>query len=511
MSDSSVPLAIHYHERTKYHPDTIAARNKPLDWSNQPSPFKSYQIGTVYDLKPYLNSPLDQDVTTENHQWQRLSRLFAYSYGLTAKITAMGDPIYLRAAPSAGGLYPAEVYLLSKGTPLLNAGLYSYQPKTHTLVHFWENEVWQSLQEACFEPSILEITDLAIITTAIFQRSAWRYEARAYRRIFLDTGHLLGNIELFGAMTAYRPYLIGGFQDLALNDLLYLDPEQEGVVTVIPLLDLEHHFPPFPAPITALPSDIETEYPEDIAEGELLSYLHNASEIIDIEDRLQTFKENQQKSLEDNYNFPFCLKISVKTNSIDWGEQLSGLERTILQRRSTRAYNGGEIKIEELKALLHFTYHPEDYSKQGFDSEPDYCDLSLLETFIAVSGVKGLEEGCYHYSPQCQELRQIRFKNFRRELHYLCLGQELGRDASVIIFHTADLKKAIARYGERAYRYLHLDAGHLGQKLNLAAIYLNLGVSGIAGFFDNQVNEVLGIPADEAVIYLTTIGQAKWG
>lgn len=108
-----------------------------------------------------------------------------------------------------------------------------------------------------------------------------------------------------------------------------------------------------------------------------------------------------------------------------------------------------------------------------------------------------------------EELRQIRFKNFRQELHYLCLGQELGRDAAAVVFHTADLKKAVAKYGDRAYRYLHMDAGHLGQRLNLAAIHLGLGVSGIGGFFDDQVNEVLGIPHDEAVLYITTLGRPR--
>jgi SagB-type dehydrogenase family enzyme len=78
-----------------------------------------------------------------------------------------------------------------------------------------------------------------------------------------------------------------------------------------------------------------------------------------------------------------------------------------------------------------------------------------------------------------------------------------------VVFHTADLKAAIAAYGDRAYRYLHLDAGHLGQRLNLAAIHLGLGVSGIGGFFDDQVNQVLSIPDEEAVLYITTLGRPR--
>jgi SagB-type dehydrogenase family enzyme len=186
---------------------------------------------------------------------------------------------------------------------------------------------------------------------------------------------------------------------------------------------------------------------------------------------------------------------------------LQGLTTTIQKRRSTRRYSGESLTLTELAALLDFTYHPAHYTEQGLDSAPDYCDLSLVETFVAVSGVEGLEAGCYYYAPKAQELRQIRFKNFRKELHYLCLQQELGRDAAAIVFHTADLSQAIDRYGDRAYRYLHLDAGHLGQRLNLAAIHLQLGVSGIGGFFDDQVIEVLGIPTAEAVLYITTLGR----
>ncbi|MGQ4646765.1 SagB family peptide dehydrogenase [Lyngbya aestuarii] len=518
MSERQVSIAQHYHERTKYDPETLTSKSKGLDWESQPVPFKEYKVGANFDLKPYLREDPSVFPDESGKEWQRLSKLLFLSYGLTAKMaTAMGSPVYLRAAPSAGGLYPAEVYLISRGTPILPAGLYNYQCRNHSLVHFWENQVWNALQEACFRHPVLEYTELAIVTTAVFYRSAWRYEDRAYRRIFLDTGHLLGNIELAGAIANYRPHLIGGFADEKVNNLLYVESEIEGAISVIPLVDQLSGQKNLPNTLNILPSATQTEYPE-VPDGELLGYLHRATEIEDEDENWQQEKSSskaKEGELEDKYNFPFCTKVSTVTQPIDWskitntGLPLKPLEDTIIVRRSTRAYNGENLTLAELKALLDFTYQPQHYVEQGLDGSPDYFDLSLIETFVAVSGVTDLEEGCYYYAPTAQELRQIRFKNFRRELHYLCLWQELGRDAGAIVFHTADLNKAVEKLGDRAYRYLHMDAGHLGQRLNLAATHLSLGVSGIAGFFDDQVNEVLGIPIDEAVLYITTLGRPK--
>jgi len=501
MPEPQKSIAQHYHQRTKYDPQTLATKSRTLDFSRQPVPFKDYRLGTSYDLVGYLQNESSQDPRVM--QWQRLSRILLYSYGLTGRVSYPGQPFYLRAAPSAGGLYPAEVYLISRGTPILPAGLYNYQVRSHSLVHFWENDVWSALQDACFWHPVLDSTQLAIVVTAVFFRSAWRYEDRAYRRICLDTGHLLGNIELACALNDYRPHLIGGFVDQAMNQLLYLDEEQEGTLAVVPLadlLDVQQNLPPAQ---TALASMVETTYPE-ILDGELLQYFHQATQIQGVEPPASVVSSANDQV--DKYNFPFCLKVPTATTPISWN-QPDSLQQTFLKRRSTRRYTGQPLTLEELQALLDFTYQPQHYIDQDFDSSPDYFDLSLIETFVAVSSVTGLEEGCYYYAPKAQELRQIRFKNFRRELHYLCLQQDLGRDAAAVVFHTADLQNAVSRYGDRAYRYLHMDAGHLGQKLNLAAIYLNLGVSGIGGFFDDYVNEVLGIPTDEAVLYITTLGR----
>ncbi len=540
MSPGSFSLAEHYHERTKYDPETLGQQGRSLDWSQQPAAFKDYKIGAVIDLKPGLakdglaKDGLAKDSLVkdggdvlrqgERSLLQRLSRFLLCSYGLTQQMQTLdGDRVYLRAAPSAGGLYPAELYVLSAGLPELPAGLYSYQGKDHTLVRFWSSDCWPQLQRACLWHPSLEQTQIALVTTAVFFRSAWRYQARAYRRICLDTGHVLGNVELAAALNDFRPHLIGGFVDTQINQLLYLDEAQEGAIAIASLADLLQVAQNLPLSIAALPSPLDVQPSgKPPQEDELLAALHQGSSIDQTwGDRLNWKPipvltapgaappiQSPPSPPKDKYNFPFCSRFDTRSEAIDWGETLQYLPQTLLKRRSTRAYNGLELTQAELYQLLDFTYQPEHYRLQGLPAAPDYFALDWIETFVVVSGVEGLDAGCYYYAPKAEELRQIRFKDFRRELHYLCLGQDLGRDAGAVVFHTADLKKAVETYGDRAYRYLHLDAGHLGQRLNLAAIRLSLGVSGIAGFFDDQVNDVLGIPADEAVLYITTLGRA---
>jgi SagB-type dehydrogenase family enzyme len=515
MAHRSQSLAQHYHERTKYDPETIQAKQQPFDWSQQPSLFKEYKIGRSLDLKPYLLEAQGHEDPVQ-HWWQRLSQLLYCSYGLTAIIPGMEEPYYLRAAPSAGGLYPSEIYLISRGIPNLGAGLYHYQSRGHALWQYWESDVWTKLQSACFWHPTLEQTQLALVVTAVFERSVWRYQDRAYRRICLDMGHLLGNLELAGSICDYRPHLIGSFADEAVNQLMYLDPEREGVLAVLPLADLLEVKQNLPLARTTTPELVSVSGVADpqgsgelanIPDGALLSALHQATQIpYNAQLKVSWKLPPPDTSAADKYNFSFCLKVSTLHSGMEWGADLEQLQHTLIKRRSTREYTGGPIRLDELKAVLDFTYQPQHYTEQHLDGCPDYFALDWVQTFVTAVGVEGLEDGCYYYAPKAQELRQIRFKNFRQELYFLCLGQELGRDAAAAVFHTADLSAAVQAYGDRIYRYLHLDAGHLGQRLNLAAIHLGLGVSGIGGFFDDQVNEVLGIPTDEAVLYITTLG-----
>ncbi|NJN88491.1 MAG: hypothetical protein HC881_22150 [Leptolyngbyaceae cyanobacterium SL_7_1] len=146
----------------------------------------------------------------------------------------------------------------------------------------------------------------------------------------MDTGHLLGNLELSGSISDFRPHLIGGFADEAVNQLLYLDAEKEGAIAVLALADLLEVKQNLPLTRTALPSPPQLSYPS-LPDGALLSYLHRVTSIPPVQPPKQTSTAivpvpKPGEVLPDKYNFPFCLKISTAIEPIDWGEELAELE-----------------------------------------------------------------------------------------------------------------------------------------------------------------------------------------
>lgn len=486
-----------YHAATKYSPETLASRQHHLDWSRQPIPFKEYPGKKPIELGRFLPAEpqelLDRELRAPGkyppveQELNDLSHLLYFTNGVTAIVSHPDRPFYMRAAPSAGGLYPTELYLVSRGTRALPPGFYNYQVRTHALVAVGTTDVWAKLGEACFDHPALAEADLAVVLTGVFYRSAWRYQDRAYRRILLDTGHVMGNLALYAPLVGRVAAPIGGFMDAALNDLLLLESDEEealAVIALVPDANARAEFPP-----RALPSRISTGV-QGVPEGQRLRALHEASKIVG---KPMPPARPDPGAADSPVWMKFTSPIALEEAPLSWDGRLS---ETILNRRSTRAYSGESITQAQLAAILS-TY--DGMRTLTFDRES-------LETFVAVHRVEGLDPGCYHFDPGAGSLRQIRFKDLRAEVQYLCLDQELGGKAAAVVFHTADLPRAVAHWGDRAYRYLHMDAGHVGQRLNLAAVHLGLGASGIGGFFDDQVNDLLGIPETEAVVYITTIG-----
>lgn len=502
-------LAEIYHEETKYHEARMGKFQRPLDWGAQPSPYKEYHSEKKIDLIPYLpfqNNPFTGEPLPPAKEQggypfgvAEISRLLYFTNGVTGILQyPTGQTLTLRAAPTAGGLYPTELYVAIRGLSALENGIYNFQVKDHSLVPVWEGDFWEEFERYCMHHEAIAKSNLLVIMTAIYQRSAWRYQERAYRRILLDTGHILGNLVVYAPEEGFVPFPIGGFLDNALNRLLFLDEAKEGVLAVVALPQAKKIDPEEIRPTSAVASRPIPKGESDLKMLQL--QLHRVSSILPGEkiDLSSVRRPPDLDALESKYSYKEARLLPEAP--IDWGESAG---QTILLRRSTRGFSGEGFLKEELAAILEYAYLP-------LGAVPlSLFDPSILQTYLVVQKVVGLQEGVYYFAPQKNALRLLSAGDFREQTWHFCLGQELARDAAALVIHIAHLKRAVEKYGDRAYRYLHLDAGQIGERLNLAAIRLGLGVSGIGGFYDDEVNALLGLSLDEIVVYITTLGRPR--
>ena len=130
-----------------------------------------------------------------------------------------------------------------------------------------------------------------------------------------------------------------------------------------------------------------------------------------------------------------------------------------------------------------------------------------LDTYVVVNRVEGLQPGLYHYDVGRGELDARRRGDLSAAIASAVLGQQMAADAAVVFAWTAVPARSKPRYHERAYRYIYLDAGHVGQNLHLAAVALGLGCCAIGAFLDDDVNAILEVDGrDETAVYLSAVG-----
>lgn len=121
----------------------------------------------------------------------------------------------------------------------------------------------------------------------------------------------------------------------------------------------------------------------------------------------------------------------------------------------------------------------------------DFADARFIQVYLYVHRVQGLEPGVYRYWPKNAQLEQVRSGDQRVAAAGLSLGQDLAGNACVAFSMIADIDRAVRSDGDRGYRYVHFEAGAIGQRLYLAANALGLGATGIGAFFDDEVHRYL--------------------
>ena len=170
-------------------------------------------------VREYSNEPLSL---------MEVSQILWAAQGITDKIYG------LRSAPSAGALYPLEVYLVAANVRDLPAGIYKNYLKDHSIKKIIEGDKRSAVSNAALRQDAIENSSVVIIITAVYERTSVKYGKRSERYVNMEVGHVGQNIYLQAVSLGLGTVMIGAFDDEALKKVLDL-PANEFPLAIYPL------------------------------------------------------------------------------------------------------------------------------------------------------------------------------------------------------------------------------------------------------------------------------------
>ena len=139
-----------------------------------------------------------------------------------------------RTAPSAGALYPLEVYLVAGDVDGLETGVYKYQPREHALVRTGDGDIRSELAGAALGQSCVARGAVDIVIAAVYERTTGKYGDRGIRYVHMEAGHAAQNIYLEAVALDLGTVTVGAFSDEEVKEVLDM-PESEVPLYIMPV------------------------------------------------------------------------------------------------------------------------------------------------------------------------------------------------------------------------------------------------------------------------------------
>ena len=139
-----------------------------------------------------------------------------------------------RTAPSAGALYPLEVYVIVGDVQGLAVGIYLYKPRKHEVVMIADKDVRQQLAGAALGQSCVKNGAIDLVFTAVYQRTTLKYGDRGIKYVHIEIGHAAANVCLQATAMDLGVVTIGAFNDQKVSKILNL-PKDEEPLYIIPV------------------------------------------------------------------------------------------------------------------------------------------------------------------------------------------------------------------------------------------------------------------------------------
>jgi SagB-type dehydrogenase family enzyme len=478
-----------YHEATKHTVESLRRMRQVLDWANMPDPFRHYEGVPVLDLPadppvPEM-SALDvlrgtSGTTPVGDGGTLLSQLLFYSAAISAskRVPSTGYNYALRVNPSSGNLHPTEFHFLTRGLKGWPDGLYHYDPSRHMA---------EQRGRGHFEMKLASVSaPIVFVLTSIVWREAWKYGERAYRYCLHDIGHAWQALALSARAIGCHSFAAGHFPDDDVARMFHLSHDEWPMLIVglhgkfIPVREAD-------TGKTAWFGGRANRLSAETVAHPLIDTIHFATKRSSTGSS-GTSVEGSTPPVSGEINRPF-----PASSTRSFGE-------VARMRRSALDFLGGEpsMSLAQLSAILAVTAQP---------LAADFVGTRFIQLFLYAHRVDGLQSGIYRFLPGRVELERIKSGDQRVAAARLSLGQDLAGNACVTFSMIGDLDRAARTYGDRGYRYVHFEAGAIGQSLYLAAEALGLGATGIGAFYDDEVHRHLNLEPDQGqVVYHFAIG-----
>ena len=534
--NNEIRYAIDYHEVTKHSEASLMTSRHYLDFNNKPIPFKIYlelpsitlpisfptpEVNALSCISGMINQRSHHDTnglttttkTSRNSNnssnspeldAENLAEILFFSAGITREMKYPYGNYYMRAASATGALYPIELYVVCDDISSdLEAGVYHFSPADFSLTQIRKGTYKRYLAATANNQDIAN-SAITVVFTSFAWRNAWKYQARSYRHWFWDSGVIAANLLATTYAMRLPTRIITGFLDDNVNKLLCLDDQREAAIamaaigagsskdTIAPSQQENEvdriSFLRIPK-IRALSKRGEINYPEiwELNQASKLTSKQEMEGWIDNAHRhhqllsAASHRSQDRGTGSDN--------IIITPNELEEGIKNSrSLKETILWRGSSRRFARSNISLTTLKTILY-------NSSRGVPMDIFRDGNSLLGIYFIANGVDDLTPGAYFYNrngsvtssnTSIEKIKEI--ASSRNISGYLCLGQSLFRDASVVFFLMTDLQAVLRSLGNRGYRASQFEAGIIAGKIYLAAYALGIGASG-STFFDDAVTE----------------------
>lgn len=197
-----------------------ASGYEPEDMVKLPEPIHSSKISIEKALlerrsiRDYKNLPLTLS---------EVSQLLWAAQGIT-------DTRGFRTAPSAGALYPLEVYVVAGNVSGLPAGVYKYKPHGHELIRIAKGDKREELSAAALGQPWVKGGAAVMVFSAIYERTTQKYGERGIRYVHIEAGHAAQNVYLQAVSLHLGTVVIGAFDDKVVKSIMNMTPKEEPLV-----------------------------------------------------------------------------------------------------------------------------------------------------------------------------------------------------------------------------------------------------------------------------------------